>query len=82
MHYRGYNITQDNPYSNEYYAHDLDADYDYDGIEGPHGGYFQCSGNDPHSGSTLEDVKEEIDIYFQELALTILERETGWVIRI
>jgi len=67
MKYRGYEIEQSNPYTSEWYAVDPDADYDYDGVEGPHGGYFQCSGMPQHSMHTLDDVKAEIDNYYEEL---------------
>ena len=61
MKYRGYEIEQGDPYTSQWYAIDPDADYDYDGIEGPHGGYFQCSGMPPHSGRILQEVKDEIE---------------------
>ena len=64
MKYRGYDITQMDPYTSHFSALDPDADYDYGGDPGA---YFQCNGMPPHSGKTLEDVKAEIDIYYEEL---------------
>ena len=77
MNYKGYDIGQDNPYTAEWHATDPDADYDYDGIEGEHGGYFQCSGMPQHSASTLDDLKAEIDGYFAELAMDICFEACG-----
>jgi len=64
MKYRGYEIEQSNPYTSEWYAIDPDADYDWEGEET---GYRQCSGMPQHCMPTLEDVKAEIDNYYEEL---------------
>ena len=69
--YRGYYITQE--YDLNYYSFDAEGyDADWDGEK-----YVQCSGMPSHSGATVDDVKAEIDGYYNELAMDICFEACG-----
>ncbi len=75
MLYRGYDIEQRNPYVTDYEAIDPDADYDW---VGDPGSYYQCSGLPTHNANTLEDVKIEIDEFWNGVAMDLCHAFSGW----